>query len=290
MTTKLDVKAGIEHSPPKSGTLRVEIVRTTPIWPRSIFIQWVLRNPVKGTTYTFDLSRAGSGEGPWTKLNETSLTDYCYLDEDFTAPTEQTSPEILSLNTVIYYKLDVKVATTVIATTTKPNEAELDRRRRGMRRKLVRDAYLYLKKIGGTECAILKRRYWGEPCTVCRTTTGQSVRSHCNACHGTGLKLGYWSPVYTYAQRRSLPIQNTVDTSGKLEVTKTEAILPVFPLVEPDDIVVFLRDNKRYRIEQVSPTQLNSVDVHQEAVVSELAKSSTEYGILVDPHASPPWF
>jgi hypothetical protein len=66
--------------------------------------------------------------------------------------------------------------------------------------------------------------------------------------------------------------------------------MPSIPLVDPEDVIVFLRDNSRYEIKTVAPTSVHSVPIHQELVVSELARSSREYGLKADNWHEPPWF
>lgn len=138
--------------------------------------------------------------------------------------------------------------------------------------------------------AVLKQRHWGEKCTYCVSATGQVVRAHCSYCWGTGVLGGYWTPVYGYGQRTRSPIQTQVAPSGDVDTNRLTVIMSNIPQVEPGDVLVFLRDDKRYMVEVVNPTQLHSVDVHQEVQVSELARSAREYGPTVDFWHDPVWY
>ena len=60
--------------------------------------------------------------------------------------------------------------------------------------------------------------------------------------------------------------------------------------IEEGDVLVFLRDNKRFVVKQQTQTELITVSVHQKVFVSELARSSIEYRILVDPLRIPSLF
>lgn len=274
-----------------ASTFRVEITRTIPIWPRKVYIQWVIRKPSEDSGYTFNVFRSGSSEGPWEQIATDLADTYFFVDDNFSSNYGDRTPDLMSLHRTVYYKVTA-VGTSDTAETVKVMEAGLDRRRRGIHRKLQRDARISLEKIVGTEVAILKKRRWGTKCTKCISSTGQSVRAHCGDCHGTGIEGGYWNPVYGFAQRqRSVePIQVGTATSGDVETHKFEVLMLNIPKVEPDDVLVFLRDGKRYLVDVVIPTQIHTVHVHQELVVSELARSSSEYRIKVDPWHVPEWF
>jgi hypothetical protein len=272
---------GVQKTPPLPREFSVEITRTTPLFPRKVYIQWTLRKPPASAGFRFDVYSAGASEGPWDLLHiDLPDTFYCV---DSTA-------NLFSLHRVIYYKVVCRYGAVEVSAVRKL-EAGLDRRREGIRRKLLRDSAKALKLVVGTEVAILKVRYWGEVCPHCVSKgTGQNVRAHCTYCWGIGILEGYWTPIYGYAQRQRSPIMTQVTPSGHTDVNKVSVIMLSVPQVEPGDLLVFLRDNKRYVVEVVSPTQIHSVDIHQELQVSELARSSREYGVPVDPWHDPGWF
>ena len=278
------------ESPPKKGTFRVVVNRTTALWPRKVFVQWIVREPKSSSGFLFSLYRSGSAEGPWETIFEAQPDVYYYLDNNFPAPQDRSAPGLFSLRRTLYYKVIVSHPTDGTAETVQKLEASLDRRRQGIVRKLRRDAAVMLQRGSGTEVAILKRKWWGEPCEVCRASTGQTTRSHCKECHGTGIVYGYWDPVYGFAVRSATPVDVGTENQGSVERHQLQVKMLDIPEVERYDILVFLRDAKRYIIDQVLPTEIHTVNVHQELVVSELARSSNEYAIKVDPWRDPQWF
>ena len=116
------------------------------------------------------------------------------------------------------------------------------------------------------------------------------MRAHCTYCWGTGFLGGYWDPVYSYAKRLRSPGQTQLGPEGNVDTNRGQVLMLSTPQVEPGDLLVFLRDNKRYLVEGVNPTQIQSVDVHQEVQVTELARSSREYGPSVDSWHDPVWY
>ena len=290
MVRPLSETYGKQKSPSEKGNFRIEITRTVGLWPRRVFIQWILRNPSTATGYTFQVYRSGGADGPWTQVATDLVDTFYFLDDTFPAPQDRTEPGLFSLRRTIYYKIVATHATDPPAESIQALEPGLDRRRQGIVRKLRRDAHVALKKGNGTEVAIIKRRWWGEPCPHCKSATGQSTRSHCSTCLGTGIVTGYWEPVYGYANRTAAPVDNQTATAGVVESHFLRVIMEYIPEVMPRDILVFVRDNKRYIIDRVITTEIHTRTVHQELEVSELAHSAVEFNLTADNWHTPPWF
>jgi len=290
MPVPLSQSYGKQRSPHRKGEFRVLITRTIGLWPRKVFVQWMLRNPSTATGYTFQIYRAGSSNGPWSSVATDLLDTYYFLDDAFSAAEDRSTAGLFSLRRSIYYKIVVTHATDGPAEVIKEVEAGVDRRRAGIIRKLRRDAHVALKKGSGTEMAVFKRRWWGEPCPRCLSATKQSTRSHCEVCYGTGIDTGYWNPVYGYATRSSTPVETATTTEGETKIHPVQIKMEYIPEVEPKDILVFLRDNKRYVINRVLTTEIHTQTVHQELEVSELAHSSAAFHLVADRWHSEPWF
>ncbi len=279
----------IEQSPRGKTDFCVEVTRIVQIGSRKIYLQWHLRNVTSNTGYAFIIYRSGSAEGPWELVTD-DLTDvFLYVDDTFPAPVDMHEPGLFSMNRSLYYRIVVVHAVDGTTETVQEVEGALDRRRRSMVKKLRRDAEIKIRKGYGTEVAVLKRKWWGEPCTY-RSATGHVIRAHCLECHGTGVKIGYWAPIYTFGQRTTAPAIAQTSDAGSVEVKNMIVVIPYLPQIDPKDILVFMRDNRRYIIESVNNTEIHTVTVHQEAVVSELSKSSQEQLIAVDAWHSPGWF
>ncbi len=295
MTTQrkapLSVRQAVQQSPPKlTNTPHIQITRIYPMYPRRVFVQWVVRNPGTSPIFTYQVYRSGSADGEWEHIGLNLVDTYHFVDEDFPAPEDQEAPGLFSMQRVMYYKIEaVRSGDPIVYDVIKKMEPWLDARRAGMHRKFVRDALVMLKKIIGTEVAILKRLRWGEQCD-CVASTGQSTRSNCKECYGTTFKGGYWEPVYGYAQLGSQPINVTTAIQGKVERREVTIKMSNVPQVEDGDIMVFLRSDRRFEIKHVTPTQVHNVDVHQELIASELSPSSTEYNIPANPWVEPCWW
>jgi hypothetical protein len=278
-------------NPPLLTSTYIEVMRVFPMFPRRVFLQWVFRNPTVGETYRFTVDRAGSAEGPWETLTVPPIYDFYYVDMDFPANPIVGEPDLMSMSRVVYYRI---TATPFLGGTSvsviKKMEPWLDRRREGIHRKLVRDAMIALQRVVGTEIAAVKKLKWGTRCSLCLTNAGTSVDPYCPECYGTSFTGGYWTPVYGWAQMFTAPISVQSALQGETEIRQTRILMANVPQMDKEDLLVFLRSNKRFRVLEVTPTQIHNVDVHQELVVSELSPSSAEYNINVDPWRAPCWW
>jgi hypothetical protein len=274
--------------------LSVEITRLLPLFPRGVFLQWDLINPTEVGTYTFSVYRSGGAEGPWTTLKLNGVNIYNFSD---VLPTVATvgveDPNQLSLTRGIFYKVvatppsgpaaQVEVVSIV--------EPRLDGPQRLLKRKILRDESVTFRKLNGVEIAVCKRMHWGPRCPKCWDQATKTVtRGNCTTCFGTGFSPGYFTPILTLGRRGTLPAAKQIAPQGVSDYRPTQVTILDAPKVEPDDVLVFLKDNRRFVVKSVIQTELKTVGVHQKFEVSELARSSVEYRIAVDPARIPPLF
>lgn len=274
---------------------RVEITRLLPLFPNGAFIQWDLVNPPENTSFIFSVYRSGSPEGPWEALRGGAVDVYNFVDRLPTVaavpPGSAEQPNQLSLARGIYYKVVATDPSGVDYAAVSLIEPKLTGWQRRLKRKILRDESLLLRKLNGVEVAVVKRMHWGPRCTKCFDKyTKEVVRGHCTTCLGTGFTPGYHTPVITLARRSPTPVQTVVTAQGKTDTSYAQVTLLDAPKVEEEDILVFLRDNRRFIVKQVLQTELQTHPVHQKLSVSELMPTSVEFKIVVDPLRTPPLF
>lgn len=274
--------------------MTVEITRLLPLFPRGVFFQWDLLNPTETGSFQFDVYRSGSPEGPWEPLLLGGADIYNYSDVLPSTSTQATGDiNQLSLTRGIFYRVVVTPpsgcdnAVEVVSVV----EPRLDGKQRLLKRKILRDESLTFKKLNGVEIAVVKRMHWGPRCTKCWDKTTKAVtRANCTTCYGTGFSPGYFAPILTLGRRGTLPAAKQIAPQGIAEYRPTQVTILDAPKVEPDDVLVFLKDNKRFVVKAVLQTELKTVGVHQKLEVSEIARSSIEYRLVVDPSRIPPLF
>jgi len=274
--------------------LSIEITRLLPLFPRGVFLQWDLITPVETGSYCFDIYRSGSPEGPWEPLL-LGIADIYNYNDVLPVTSTQAGEAInqLSLTRGIFYRIvvtppsgchnEVEVVSVV--------EPRLSGKQRLLKQKILRDESITFKKLNGVEIAVVKRMHWGPRCTKCWDATTKAVtRANCITCFGTGFSPGYFTPVLTLGRRGTLPAAKQISPQGISEYRPTQVTILDAPKVEPDDLLVFLRDNKRFVIKAVIQTELKTVAVHQKLEVSELARSDIAYRLVVDALRIPPLF
>ena len=277
--------------------LSVEITRLLSLFPRGVFLQWDLLGATEAGAYSFDIYRSGSPEGPWTLLLGSGINIYSYSDVFPTAATTGNpgTGDInqLSLSRNVFYRVVVTPpsGTDNQIETVSEVEPRLSGRQRLLKRKILRDERICLQKLNGVEIAVVKRMHWGPRCPRCWDKySKEAVRTNCSTCFGTGFTPGYFTPIVTLGRRSTSPDSKQVTPQGAAEFSPMQVTLLDLPKVEPDDILVFLRDNRRFIVKVVIQTELQTVTVHQKLEISELARDNMVYRIVVDAARIPPLF
>lgn len=277
--------------------MEVQITRTTPVYRTpdntGIFVQWTIDAPPSVGVDDFKLERSGAPEGPFELVID-KLKDFHFFDDLRAAPPPTDSTDtrenlnFLSLSRAVYYR--------VTATDIDGNEAtqvrivgpdNLSRKLLLFRRKMQRDLSVAFK-FNSIDLAILKRRHWGIRCTACfDKLTKRVTHSKCNSCFGTGFDTGYFTPVRVRGRIGVQNIQTNITPQGKADISQKRLTILDYPEVEVDDVIVDIRQNKRYIITHRHSTEMQTVAVHQQLTISELARDSIEYRIPANLDHSP---
>jgi hypothetical protein len=279
-------------------SLELTVNGVAPLFPIGFFVQWALTGASESGTYKFDVYRSGSTTGPWEPVAIGLENQYAVADK-FTEPFASTSAEILRPNQLNLYRLFI-YRVVVTSPSGKTAEGQLDnapldeaalndRRMVQYARKLIRDFRLSLK-FNGTRCVLLKRRHWGVRCECVDKKTKEIVRGSCRRCWGTGIVDGYWAPITTYARRGPGTNTSAVTPQGKSDSSDGKIWLPDYPALEADDVLVFMKENTRWRIDQSSTTQIRLQDVHQVISTQALDRAHILYRYAIDPRQIEPLY
>lgn len=275
-------------------SLGIEFTRLLPLFPQGVYLQWDLRDPTESGSYLFDIYRSGSPGGPWEPLKIGVVDGFSFNDKMPPISIDgQGVVNQLSLTRGIFYRVVVTPPSGVPnqAEVISPVEPTLDGHQRLLKRKILRDESIMFRKLNGVEVAVVKKMHWGPRCTKCWDKVTKTVtRANCATCFGTGFSPGYFAPIVTLGRRGTMPAAKQLTPQGVAEYRPTQVTLLDAPKVDPDDILVFLRDNKRFVVKVVLNTELKTVTVHQKLEVSELARSDISYRLVVDPSQAPPLF
>jgi hypothetical protein len=73
----------------------------------------------------------------------------------------------------------------------------------------------------------------------------------------------------------------------KIDTNQARIWLPGVPQVDVDDVLVFLRDDKRFKIDRHVQTELTLIPVHQVVDTVELERGHVVYQFKVSPDEAP---
>jgi hypothetical protein len=294
--------------------VRAVITRISPEFPSRVALQWDLEAVSETGIFQFVVERSGSPGGPWTVI-ETDLDDtYLYTD-----PLTDEEANVLSLGRDIYYRvkatppsgagnavysvtvnLDGQAESTtndpivgigytiddgaqveVSPATGQSRRPTLAGRKRLLRRKIIRDETIALKKLNGIEFLLLKRRHFGTRCTAgCYDPASKEVTiTNCATCYGTSWEDGYFTPVELLGRRLASQVQTNIGQQTKDDVDMTRIQVLDFPRIDEGDLLVEKLHNRRFLVKQRYFTTLKTVPVHQTLTVSELNRQAVEYNI-----------
>jgi hypothetical protein len=277
--------------------MECRIIKVLPIYStRQVHIQWEITNPPDGDI-TIDVLRSGSPNGPF-ELITTVQNIYYYVD---ILPGQYGWA-----NVDLYYKISVRAgAQSCTSAAVYYDEAisqemveqedvppnmrwvykdPYRRQPRLLRQKLIKDLDVNFKKVQGIPIIILKRKHWGPRCTNCYDPVANTkIKSNCEVCYETGRVGGYWEPVYTWGIPKGSPsVQTITDITGKNDLKQFQMIIPYFPTVFHQDIIIKRHNNERYIVLQKSDTSIRSIPIHQTVVLSLINNDAIEYKIDVD--------
>jgi len=271
--------------------MEVQITRTTPVYrspeDTGVFVQWTVSPPPVSPTVIakFKLERSGSPEGPYELVID-NLVDFHFFDalRSSPAPTLATDTRenlsFMSLSRAVYYKVTATDSTgTEVEKVRVVGPDNLSRKLLLFRRKMQRDMSVGFK-FNSIDLAVLKRRHWGLRCRDCFDPLTKKVTdSKCDTCYGTGFEEGYFTPVRIRGRIGVQNVQTSMTPQGKVDLSQKRLTILDYPEVEVDDIFVDIRQNKRYIVKHRHSTEMQTVAVHQQLTVSELARDSIEYRI-----------
>ena len=121
-------------------------------------------------------------------------------------------------------------------------------------KEIVRLEYLNLKKRGGVQGFLLKRKEWGEKCPDCLGYDIEEViNSSCPVCYGTGIVDGYYAGI-EYWLSMSTNQRDRYINEGGLNMMNPQTRVGrgvAYPWIASGDIWVDAQTNERYIIRKI---------------------------------------
>lgn len=262
------------------------VTKVTPLTPYGFHVQWALKTAKDSGAYTFEVFRSGSDQGPWESISGPLTNQYAFVDRlpqpEGTVYDQYRRANKLALSRYFVYRVVCTTPTKQILEAFGDTDPKLDYLHAQQWRRAVFDFRLAMRKQG-VPIAVLKRRRWGVRCAKCvDMKTREQIRGACAACWGTGIVDGYWDPVLVMGRRA--PTQSTTQTTPdqKVDSASVQVWLPPAPQVEKDDVLVFVRENRRVLVDRQVQTEIGTVVVHQVVVGAEINADNILYRLKVE--------
>lgn len=141
---------------------------------------------------------------------------------------------------------------------------------------IVSQENLLFREYAGRKCWLYPARTFGPVCSCFDVYTRQKLRANHAPCYGTGWLGGFMSPVEVWVQIDPYPKNPTLTENGELHINNTTGRTSAYPPLSPRDILIE-SENRRWRVETVTPTQRLRATVRQELVLHEIPKGDIEY-------------
>jgi hypothetical protein len=212
-------------------------------------IHWKMnRNFYTGTgSVKFYVDWARSG-GPWTCLNpnEPVVNNCLYSDG---------TKRVFNMEKNIFYRARAVLADNTEYTSL-PSQAigTFDKESYLAAKEIARMNYLALKRRGGIQGFLLKRKEWGIVCPKCTDFDIEEViKGSCDQCYGTGFIGGYYPGMEYWINPQPIGRDRKVDPNGLGETNQQTKICygVAYPWIDSGDIWVDAHSNERWIIRPI---------------------------------------
>jgi hypothetical protein len=190
---------------------------------------------------------------PWVTIgSDFGLTEF--VDTSFLVPNKHTQ---------IHYRVIVQANGKRYDSQSVATFSKLRRNEFGLLHRMLSLENLRMNAArNGIEVVLLKQRISGPPCDCVDPDTKQELGTTlCEDCYGTGVKGGYYDPIYTYAEILTIDNNIQYDTSGK-DVTDSTPVtfhIIAYPELRKGDLIVKKDTDERFIVNDVNPFMFRGV-------------------------------
>lgn len=232
---------------------------------------------IAGNNFTpsFMVQIAETESGPWQNAIISQVPDLFALG---------LGNEITNMQALVWFKVQVYNGATLMLTSPAMDHRRGMIRREYLRyREILRRKRLYLDKTPCDPAWLMRRRIYGQRCTVCCDEIIDSpVSSDCTTCYGTGITGGFYPLVemkgdWFYGSTPRNTNKTLKDTPGPTQVQKSKIATFGVPDAKSEDIWIDRGTGYRYLIEQVVPEAYAGSIIGQQLEVSRLPTQHPAY-------------
>lgn len=220
--------------------------------------------------YTFAVERSESPLGPWDPISASFTDSYSFRDIELNQQHRYRT---------FYYR--IKVTHVPTSNAAYSSSAHLGAEPDLIALEVRRNEMILFKEHIGRLCWIFPRRTFGQRCPNCYDpVSGHQVREKCLTCYDTTFVRGFLDPIEMWVQFDPTPRHHENMQLAKTQQENSTARALDFPPLKPGDIIVEV-ENKRWRVERVTPTERLRTPLHQELVLHAIEKGDIEYKLPI---------
>lgn len=242
-----------------------------------VLIRWGLTPTSQNlTNLKFYVDRGESPEN-FQQLNATGLSAaglYEYVDQ---------TGVLLDLNKLYYYRVraveevgGVALQTFTSSMTTWDGDLDL------VQLYINEEHYYKFRWVTGVPAMVYKKKHDGVYCPECwDKILKRATKSNCHTCYGTGKLGGYYDPIEVWMEFEPDPKAEQVADWGIKQISQTDILAVNYPILTPDDLIVELKPNRFWKVENVRYPEKNRTITLQMARLNAVYPSDIEYKIEV---------
>ena len=142
--------------------------------------------------------------------------------------------------------------------------------------------YFKFRWVTGVPAMVYKKKHDGVYCPECwDKILKRTTKSNCHTCYGTGKLGGFYDPIEVWMEFEPDPKAEQVADWGLKQTSQTDILAVAYPLLTPDDLIVELKPNRFWKIENVRYPEKNRTITLQMARLNAVYPSDIEYKIEV---------
>lgn len=250
-------------------------VTVYPSWYKHIAVEWSV--PTSFGACLFNVYFSQTEDGPFEKLNPTPI-DGTYLIDSTTLEFSKSNHG--------YYVVEAILQDQNSATLRSNPTTWYPKQRRWVELRSIeiqRREYWLLSRFAGIKSYLFRRKNYGQRCSSCWNYELEKVMDdHCPNCFGTSFEGGYFKPAPFYVQYDASQRNLAQTYFGKYEPNQIGGWTISIPEIRPGDIIVKTGEWDVYKVERVTPTELQGNPVRQMLVLTQLAKGDVESKLVAN--------
>lgn len=250
-------------------------VTVYPLFYNKVIIEWSI--PSSLGACTFNIYKSATDIGPWEKLNPTPLGNTNFIVDASTQDFSKFHKSWYTVEVRLPYP-DLRYFASVPTSWENKRSNLMEIRAQ----EVTRRETVLLETFNGVESYIFRRMYFGQRCPNCWDPNIEKVtQDHCPVCLGTSFTGGYYPGIPTKLCYEISPNNTSLTYLGKMETNQTSCWTINTPEVSTLDLILRVPDFKLFRVESFNSTELQAKPVRQMMNITELAKSSVEFNLVV---------